>query len=434
MKKNLLILSIITLGFVFVGCDNNTAIIPERSSGDSENFEVIEIDFWHAMAGVHEIALENLIEEFHTQYPHIRVNAEFQGHYSDVHALVVSAAVAGTLPHLVQQTTENITRYIEDGIIMPLDQFIFDAEIGLSEDEIDDIVQVFREGVIWDELFMAIPFGKSTRVLYYNVDLFEEFGIDAPETWDELVEIAELLTDHSVGRYGMGFENSWTAEFIALTIQHGGEFIDEVTSTAMFGSDAAVNAAEFIMDLYDRDISRFAGEDLFLSGVFGHGGVAMYLGVSSSLHHVTAAVDNRFTFNTATLPTYNGQAAVRFQGNDLVMMENGMTDEEKLAAWTFMAFTMRPEITSTWAAETGYIPVTYRGRDHENFTSFLEIYPHAKAASDQFEAGFMTARVEGASIVWSILTDTLANIRLGLEEIRPALEDAQTRANEVLSN
>lgn len=406
-------------------------VTPDVDVLDVDTQEVIELDFWHAMTGPHEVALDSLIDRFHAEHPYIRINHEFQGNYGEINTLVSASALAGTLPHMVQQTTDTVTSYVADGILMPLTGFFNDT---FSTDEINDIVAVFREGVQWNGEFYSVPFGKSTRVLFVNLDLMEEYNLEIPTTWDELIEVAQVLRNEEEGRFGMGFENGWGAEFIGLTVQHGGEYIDEATATAMFGGPEGIAAAQFVMDLYNDGVARFAGEDNFLSGVFGAGNVAMYIGSSAGLPHVTNAVDGDFAWTTAVLPTYNGVGASRFQGNDIVMMDNGMSEEEALAAWTFMAFTLRAEETAQWSADSGYIPVTYSGSQHANWTNHIAANPHASAAADQFDAGFMTARVPGAQQVWQILVEELANIRLGLYDVETALTRAQEAANAALGN
>ncbi|MCL1990718.1 MAG: ABC transporter substrate-binding protein [Defluviitaleaceae bacterium] len=447
-KKLLLLLLVLVAPLLFlVACEN--AVEPETAETQptvdepdtaDENGEptvdehVIYLDFWHAMTGPHEAALTTLIDAFHHAYPHIRIRAEYQGSYADINTLIMGSAMAGTLPHMAQQTTDNITGYVNDGILLPLTALFNDPDNGLSQDEMDDIIAVFREGVIWDGEFMSVPLGKSTRVLYYNIDLLEAYDVEVPTTWEALIEVAQILTNPDENRFGMGFENGWGTEFIALTLQHGGAYIDEVTEIAHFGAQPGIDAARFVMDLHEAGYARFAGEDNFLSGVFGNGFVAMYIGSSTSMPHVASAVDGAFEWSTAVLPTYNGNAATRFQGNDIVLFDNGMSEEEQHAAWTFMAFTLRPEVTAQWAMDSGYIPVTYSGRHHPIFTDFLLENPQAAAPSDQFDAGFMTARSMGANQVWQILGEELGNIRLGLYDIETALTRAQERANEALAD
>jgi len=428
MKKILNTLTVAALLVIFTGCNQNHNSQP--SSGDT-----ITLDFWHAMHNFHETALLELIDEFHAEFPKIRVNATFQGNYSELDTLIIASALAGTLPHIVQQTTDNITGYIEDGILLPLTDFYFHPELGLTEEQFADVVGVFKNGVAWDGELMSVPFGKSTRVIYYNADLFEEFGATAPTTWEELTGLAIMMTGEN--RVGLGFENNWAPEFIALTLKHGGIYIDEDTSVAMFAEPAGISAGNFIMDMVHLGYARFADEDMFQSNVFARGEVAMFIGTSSSFPFVGRAVEaseNPFNWNTAVLPSFEGTSAVRFSGNDLIMMDNGMNRNEQLAVWTFMKFTMRPEITARWSTATGYTPVTYSGRSHGLFTNYLDENPQAAAGAAQFESGFMTARVAGANQVWQILSEELSNIRLGIYEVEPALVRAAGRANAVLGN
>jgi len=445
-KLLLLILALFTPLLFLAACgDNNsgTADTPAPtdapattapSAADDEPLEIIEISFWHAMTGVHGDAVDTLVAAFNEEFPHIQINAEFQGNYGDLRTLVNAAAISGDLPHLSQPTTDDVTTYMNDGIIVPLTSFFNHPEYGLTQDEINDIIPVFREGVIWDGEFMSVPFGKSTRVLFYNVDLFEEYDVEVPATWDELIEVSRVLTDVDANRFGMGLENGWAAEFMALVLQHGGEYIDEATATAMFGEQPGIDAASMLMEMVEGEYARFAGEDGFLSGVFGNGFVAMYIGSSAGFPHVEGAVDGDFEWMTAPVPLHNGNAASRFQGNDLVLFDNGASEAEQLAAWQFMRFTMRPEVQAQWAADTGYIPVSFAAAAHPIFTSFLEENPNARAASEQFDAGFMTARVTGADQVWVILGEALTDIRLGVESIEDALAEGQRRANEALGN
>ena len=40
-----------------------------------------------------------------------------------------------------------------------------------------------------------VPYGLDSYVMYYRTDLFEQAGIEkVPETWDELIEVAQKLT------------------------------------------------------------------------------------------------------------------------------------------------------------------------------------------------------------------------------------------------
>ncbi len=49
----------------------------------------------------------------------------------------------------------------------------------------------------------GLPFGSETSVLYYRTDVFEEHGLEVPETYDELLELACLIPELEPGMGGV---------------------------------------------------------------------------------------------------------------------------------------------------------------------------------------------------------------------------------------
>ena len=47
---------------------------------------------------------------------------------------------------------------------------------------------------------MGVPINGNVDVLYYRKDLYEKHGLKVPETWDQLLENVNKLTDK--GLYG----------------------------------------------------------------------------------------------------------------------------------------------------------------------------------------------------------------------------------------
>lgn len=54
-----------------------------------------EITFWHSFNGDDEAVLTKQIEAFQTEYPYIKVNAQYIGGYNDIHTELASAMAAG---------------------------------------------------------------------------------------------------------------------------------------------------------------------------------------------------------------------------------------------------------------------------------------------------------------------------------------------------
>src|SRR5262249_47585281 len=74
----------------------------------------------------------------------------------------------------------------------------------------------------------AVPFNRSTPIMYANGALLDEARVPMPRTWDELATAARALTRRSAdGEMRWGFEVpiSWWYWF-ALVGQAGGSIVD----------------------------------------------------------------------------------------------------------------------------------------------------------------------------------------------------------------
>lgn len=404
---------------------NNENKESERTSAEGET-NPVEIEFWHAMSGPHEEAMNALVEKFNGEHKNITIKPVNQGGYDDLRQKTMAAAKAKTLPAVAQTATGAILEYIANDLITPLNEFIEDSEKGLSEEELNDYVDVFRESSQWDDTYYSLPFSKSTRVLYYNKDILEENGVEVPKTWEEILKASEKLTKGKT--IGMGFENSFELEFQGLLEQMGGVFIDEATSEAKFASEEGMKALSFMKEMIDDGLARTAGEDQYMSNPFGRGDVAMYIGSSAGIPHVGTAVEGNMEWSTAVLPTFEGKAATPFAGNDIVMF-NQIDEAEQKAAWEFMKFLTTPEVTAEWSMKTGYLPVRYSAQELEEYKKYVEENPAYKAGPAQFDAGFFTARVKGGDAVRNIVIEEFETILLNEKSVEDGLADAQERSN-----
>lgn len=218
----------------------------------------IEIEFWHAMSGGHEQALEKITDDFNASQENITVKLVNQGSYDDLSTKNMAAARRNTLPVLTQSYEDWITEYLENDLVADMTPYVTDSEIGFSEDELNDIVEVFREMNTWDGKYYGLPFNKSTRIMFYNVDYLEEAGVDVPTTWDELRKVAEATTGEKDGRnvIGLGLENSVTLEFNQWVHQAGGVYFDEANGTFEMNSAEGKEALEFVYGMIEDGIAR----------------------------------------------------------------------------------------------------------------------------------------------------------------------------------
>jgi multiple sugar transport system substrate-binding protein len=103
---------------------------------------------------------------------------------------------------------------------------------------------------------MALPINGNLQLFYYRGDRYQEKGLKPPETWDDVVASARLLTDKSKGFYGYcnrgqkGFAAlSW--DFSAFLYGYGGSWFAHlpVDWTPAIDTDKALEALETYLSL-----------------------------------------------------------------------------------------------------------------------------------------------------------------------------------------
>ncbi|NOJ58903.1 extracellular solute-binding protein [Arthrobacter sp. 260] len=161
--------------------------------------------------------------------------------------VLTSGAAAGELPDVMGSIglTQVRTLAANDLVNAQANQEVLDA---LGEDTFSPrALELNRDG---DEL-LAIPGESWAQLLYYRTDLFEEAGLAAPETYDDILAAAEALDSPEMAGF-VGATSPGDA-FTQQTIEHvalgnGCEMVDEAGEIT-FNSPECVGALEFYGDL-----------------------------------------------------------------------------------------------------------------------------------------------------------------------------------------
>src|SRR5690606_37261421 len=125
----------------------------------------------------------DLVEEFEAGHPGVKVDVSVYS-WNDVDRKVKGMVDAGDPPDLAQ-----IGAYAD----YAKKDLLYKAGPLLSIPvQADFVPQLADAGEIPAGQF-GLPFASSTRVLFYNKDLFDEAGITPPKTWEELADNAEAL-------------------------------------------------------------------------------------------------------------------------------------------------------------------------------------------------------------------------------------------------
>ena len=382
----------------------------------STGIEPCEVTFWHAMTGQQETTLTELADQFNAENEYgITVTLVNQGSYDDLSTKLTANAAAGTLPDMAQTYNSWLMPYLD--MVVPLDDFI-----ASDFDNYDDILQSYRDENTIFGFTSCLLFNKSTYVYLYNKTMFDELGLEAPTTWEDLVTIGETFMNEK-NMVSLGYDDM-AGMLEASLRQNGAEYVNE--EGAQFDNEAGLETVQFIMDMYNNGYARLVGEDGYFSGPFSNQLIAAYVGSCTGVSYIT---HDGWELGVAPLPGNTANAA-NTAGTNINMFS---TDEnQQKATWEFMKFLTSTEATTKWAMETGYLPVRQSALDSDTYQEFMATDPTATACYAQSDAFFSSPTFEGSYDIQSAVNTTLEEVILAKNDAQTALDSLVSAINNAL--
>ncbi len=299
------------------------------------------ITFWDG--NWNEATFEQIRELWAQEHPDIEIEAEFlvDDGMSDKYMLALQN---GTAADVVSCALDWTTTFGNAGLLAPLNEYI-------ENDGVD--ISMYVPGAIdastVDGSLYALPFRSETYVLFYNKDLLAEAGYDkAPETWDEVKEIAAACTKDGVAGYGICGTNygNFSFQYITMLRCHGGTILNEDNTASALGSDVALQVAQLYKDLSAyAPASMLENDNVANRTLFASGKIAMYLSGIYDVPEIMKANPD-LNFACAMVPTGNGAERSTILGGWSVGVAE--CSENKEAAWEFVKFLTSPEIAKLY--------------------------------------------------------------------------------------
>lgn len=435
MKKLSVFLFSLFLILSIAACNQSPTVGTASNSGTSnsssnDSTEPIEIQYWYAWGDKIGENNENLVKQFNESQNEVIVHAHYQGSYEDLHAKTQAAFVAGNAPEVTQNEIASVGVFATSGMTEELTPFIERDNV-----DIDDFVQGLMGNSYVNGKLYALPYLRSTPILYINASMAKEVGLDlaGPKNWEEFEEYARKMT--SGDRVGITMPvNIWFYEgFIA---QSGGAMFTEDGKKSTFNSAAGVDTLSLWLKMQEEGTLKIPTSDE--AGAIAKQDFAnqrsgmMFSSTADLTNNIQIAESAGFELNTTFMPA-NESYGVPTGGANLVMT-SGLTGEKKEAAWKFIKWMTEKEQTIYASSFTGYLPSRYSAIESDEMSELYKQKPQFKVAVDQLEY----ARARPMQVVYpqisKILADELARAVID-PSVTPqqALDEAAKKADELLS-
>lgn len=244
------------------------------SSGDDGGGDSDGITFWLQEDLPDRVAATQEIVDAFTEESGIEV--ELVSVAEDQFAqLLTSSAAAGDLPDVIGGISLPQVRTLS------ANEFVDTDAVAATIDALDP--STFSENALTltsdGDTALAVPSESWTQMLFYRTDLFEAAGLDAPDSYESILEAAETLDSADVAGFvgatapGDAFTEQ-TFEQIALG--NGCELVNEDGDVEL-DSDACVSAFEFYGDLTENYSVPGAQDVDTTRATYFAGGAAMFI-------------------------------------------------------------------------------------------------------------------------------------------------------------
>ncbi|GAF13164.1 xylose ABC transporter, substrate-binding component [Bacillus sp. JCM 19045] len=357
-KKALTLVSVLSASFVVVGCSGSND--GTGTTGDGATVEFMHLWPQGSSAEHHRIVNE-IISDFEEETDiSIDLQVLSNEQYKDQ---ITILSTSNELPDVgMTWAAGYLDPFVEGNKFTPLDDLLDD---GLRDQFVAGTVEAYEK----DDQTYGLPLELNTVYVYYNQTIFDQYGLEEPQTYDEFLDVISTLNENGENPIALGNRDRWTGSmwymYFADRIGGSDTLTEAIDRTGTFEDPALVEAAAKVQELVEQDafVNGFNGlADEEAKSMFMNEQAAMYMIATWDLPNFTTNEDVPQEFRDSVgyfkFPTVDGSGDTNsFVGGPgvglFVSEDSDVQDEAKQFAAYFIE-----EWGERAVAEAGVIPAT----------------------------------------------------------------------------
>lgn len=296
---------------------------------------------------------------------------------------VAQECASSTVTVVGNQTTEHKNLQVPALSINPAEYTVAvianNSIVPLLNDDLvrplDDLVERFGQDLLPNQLvrvdgqIMAIAFMGNSLHMFFRQDILDAAGLEAPTTWEGVLEAAEVIRSQGLMEYPIAAANlaGWylANEFVNMYLGFGGEFFEPGSAEPSINNATGVAALEMmkaLTDYMDPEFMTFNSNEV--RSLYEGNRIAMMHQWGSMAGGILSGSNELITANTvlSRSPTVNdGNIPAAALWWDGFTIAKNISDEDAEASFRAMLHGIRTEVAqsnpdaATWLVK-GYEP------------------------------------------------------------------------------
>ena len=379
------------------GSRSMSAFVMPESFDTSRNYE---ITFWakNDTNKTQTDIYKKAISDFEMLYPNVKVVLRLYTDYSRIYNDVITNLSTNTTPNVCITYPDHIATYMTGAnAVVCLDEFFTNEKYGLGGIDLnfdspsqDEIVQQFLNECMLGGRYYALPYMRSTEACYINTDFVKALGYSLPEvlTWDFIWEVSEAAMEKTDdGTFLINGQNvmipfiykSTDNMMIQQLRQKGARYSSAQGDVLIFNDTTSELLYEIARHVQSGAFSTFkissypgnflnAGQSIFaIDSTAG----ATWMGANAPLLDISEEQIVDYEIEVMTIPQFDIDNPQMISQGPSVCIFNKEDAQEVLASWLFTQFLLTNNVQIAYAQTEGYIPVTTRAQESNEYLDYL---------------------------------------------------------------
>ena len=262
------------VSMLLIGCGTKAQSTQSSSQAEGKEGGIREIHYFSSRSASDDtiVTLQEITDKYNEQGGKIKLVIDSNADRTSYDQKLRTMIAGGQMPDMFDlDATPYAAELGEKGMLTDMDAFL--DEIGEKDSYIPLALDYGRTA---DGKLYTLPLELSTEMIWYNVDMFKDAGIEAPKTLDELLDDCKALNDKGYTAFGIGGGDGWPLLRLLATYPFrmtGNDFLNDLsTGKAKMSDEPGMKAAEFMSNIGKYFQPGFSttdvatGLNLFLSG------------------------------------------------------------------------------------------------------------------------------------------------------------------------